>query len=309
MSGRYKEFGTGKFRNTVKVEAALLKGARRWLNINGYTEVVVPHIVNATGSCEVIDTLFELPYFGRKAYLTQTGQLYLEALVPFFGGKVWTFGSSFRAEPKADDRHLTEFSLLELEFEGDFEKMLRIVEQIFLEMLDEVRSVCYVDIPQKCGRIRYEEAIGRLGLTWGMDIRAPDEQKLSADFGCQPFFITHFPKELKYFNMRVSDEDPRVVNSADFILPKSGESAGCAEREYKPIRLRQRLLESSMWKNFIARGGDRRAFDWYLKAYEAHAYKLHSGFGMGLNRITKFVLGTDDIRDTTAYPTNAETIY
>jgi asparaginyl-tRNA synthetase len=308
---RYKLFEKPELKKTALVEAALLKGARKWLDENRYTEVIVPHIVGATGSCEVIETLFQLPYFGKQAYLTQTGQLYLEALVPFLGN-VWTFGSSFRAEERADDRHLTEFSLLELEFEGNFDVLLSTLEKLFVSMMQQMNALADVNTPRfsvPFKRLRYEDAVDSLGLTFGMDTTAIDEQKLVKENNDQPLFITHFPKELKYFNMRVNDEDPRVVNSADFILPKAGESAGAAEREFNPIKLRQRLLESSMMINYVSNGGDKNAFDWYLKAYQEYDYRLHSGFGMGINRVTKYVLQLDDIRETTVYPTNSEMVY
>jgi len=310
---RYKLFNLEELKTVARVEAELLKSARKWLDENGFMEVIVPHVVNATGSCELIDTLFRIPYFGRDAYLTQTGQLYLEALVPFLGGKVWTFGSSFRAEPRADDRHLTEFSLLELEFEGDFDALLNTIEEMFSYMMYSVRDLSevmqWIDLKHPFKRLLYEDAIAKLGLTFGMDLTSVDEQKLVKANDNQPMFITHFPKDLKYFNMRVNDDDPRIVNSADFLLPYGGESAGAAEREFNPIKLRQRLYESGMWTQFIANGGDKHAFDWYLNAYSKYDYKLHSGFGMGINRVTKYVLQLDDIRATTIYPTNAETIY
>jgi asparaginyl-tRNA synthetase len=310
---RYKLFDLKELKTVAKVEATLLKSARKWLDDHGFLEVIVPHVVNATGSCEIVDTLFKVPYFGRDAYLTQTGQLYLEALVPFLGGKVWTFGSSFRAESRADDRHLTEFSLLELEFEGDFGSLLKTIEDMFSDMMCAVRDLSevmnWIDLKHPFKRLRYEDAIAELGLTFGMDLTSVDERKLVENNGNQPMFVTHFPKDLKYFNMRVNDADSGIVNSADFLLPYGGESAGAAEREFNPIKLRQRLIESGMWVQFIANGGDKHAFDWYLDAYQKHDYRLHSGFGMGINRVTKYVLQLDDIRATTIYPTNAETIY
>ncbi|MGD0159337.1 MAG: amino acid--tRNA ligase-related protein [Candidatus Bathyarchaeia archaeon] len=310
---RYKLFGLKELRTVAKVEATLLRSAREWLDRNGFMEVIVPHVVNATGSCEIVDTLFRVPYFGKDAYLTQTGQLYLEALVPFLGGKVWTFGSSFRAEPRADDRHLTEFSLLELEFEGDFNALLNTIEDMFSSMMAAVQELPevmnWMNLKHPFKRMRYEDAIAELGLTFGMDTTSADEKKLLENNDDQPMFITHFPKDLKYFNMRQNDADSRIVNSADFLLPFGGESAGAAEREFNPNKLRQRLVESGMWTQFIGDGGDKHAFDWYLDAYQKYDYKLHSGFGMGINRVTKYVLQLDDIRATTVYPTNAETIY
>ncbi|MDH5779235.1 MAG: hypothetical protein OEZ29_01415 [Candidatus Bathyarchaeota archaeon] len=313
-SDRYKVFTSDALKTVALVEASLLKGARKYLNDNQYLEVVVPHVVSASGSCEIIETLLELQYFERQAFLTQTAQLYLEALVPFLGGKVYTFGPSFRAEPRVDSRHLVEFSLLELEFEGNFQKLLTVTEELFMSMIKEVLSLLSdsehlkkLNTPFK--RFSYEDAINTLDLEWGNDIYSTDEQELLKTNNNQPYFITHFPKELKYFNMRENDDDPRVVNSADFIVPYGGECVGAAEREHNPNILLKRLNESSMYINLVSKGGDPKSFDWYIKAYYDYPYKLHSGFGMGLNRVTKFVLQLDDIRQSTIYPVNRATIY
>jgi len=311
---RYKVFPSVALKTVALVEASLLRGARKYLDDNGYLEVSVPHVVSASGSCEIIETLLELQYFDRQAFLTQTAQLYLEALVPFLGGKLYTFGPSFRAESRVDSRHLVEFSLLELEFEGNFEKLLEVIEELFMSMIKEVLSLpinskhlVRLNTPFK--RFAYEEAINVLDLEWGNDIYSADEQELLRINDNQPYFITHFPKERKYFNMRENDDDPRVVNSADFIVPYGGESVGAAEREHNPNILLKRLNESSMYINLVAKGGDPKSFDWYIKAYYDYPYKLHSGFGMGLNRVTKFVLQLDDIRQSTIYPVNRVAIY
>lgn len=315
-ANRYKLFNTESLKTAALVEAALLRGARKYLDENSYTEVIVPHIVSATGSCEVIETLFKIPYFQNRAFLSQTAQLYLEALAPFLGGKVYSFGPSFRAESRADDRHLTEFSLLELEFEGDFKLLLTETEKTFKSMVSAVQNLPIdadlshlSDLKTPFERITYTDAIETLGLSWGNDIYSTDEQKLLEDTDNQPYFITHFPKELKYFNMRENGDNPKVVNSADLILPFGGEAVGAAEREYNPNILLKRLKESSMWTNLIATGGDPKSFDWYINAYYTYAYTLHSGFGLGLNRVTKFVLQLNDIRQTTMYPVNCETLY
>ena len=234
-------------------------------------------------------------------------------MIPVLNGKVWTFGPSFRAERKVDNRHLTEFSLLELEFEGNFEKLLFVLEDLITAMIRNLDSIdnaiCRIELEHPFKRLKYEEAVRKLGLTFGDDLSAVNEQKLIEFNKWQPLFVTHFPKELKYFNMRINDEDPRVVDSADLLLPGAGESAGAAEREFNSAILRKRLFESNMWNQFIARGGDVKAFDWYLDLYDIYPYMLHSGFGIGLNRVTKFVLKTGDIRQTTVYATNAETLY
>lgn len=304
-----ERFETDLFRKAVLTEASLLRGARKFLEENKFVEVVVPHLVSATGSCEVIETLFEVPYFDRTAFLTQTAQLYLEAVVPFLGGKVWTFGPSFRAESRVDNRHLTEFSLLELEFEGDFQQLLETIEKMFVRMIFEANHGLAESLKLPLMRMSYSEAIEKLGLAFGMDIQSSDEQKLLEQNRNQPFFLTHFPKELKYFNMRENESNSKLVNSADFIVPYGGECAGAAEREYNPARLLKRLEESAMFINYKARGGNPHAFDWYINSYFKHDYSLHSGFGMGLNRVTKYVLELEDIRRSTAYPVNKELLY
>jgi len=312
---RYKTFSSDGLKLVALTEATLLKGAREYLDKNDYTEIIVPHIANATGSCEIIDTLFKLPFFGEDKFLIQTGQLYLEALVPFLNNKVWTFGPSFRAESRVDSRHLVEFSLLELEFKGDFERLLNVIEELFMAMMEKTYSlpignmIHIADLKPPFKRYTYEEAINLLNLNWGMDITSVDENHLLKQNNNQPYFITHFPIELKYFNMRQNPEDSRVVNSADFIVPYGGECVGAAEREYKHIRLLQRLKSSSMYTNLVASGGDPHSFDWYLDAYKEYKYKLHSGFGMGLNRITKFALQLDDIRQSTIFPVNRASVY
>jgi len=111
----------------IKIESSLLRGARKYFEENNFIEVAVPHITKATGSCENVATMFELDYFGLKRYLSQTAQLYLEVLTPFLE-RVWCIGPSFRAEPRADERHLTEFTLVELEFAGDFAELLAHIE-------------------------------------------------------------------------------------------------------------------------------------------------------------------------------------
>ena len=280
----------------------------------------VPHITRATGSCENIYTLFGLNYFGEQAYLSQTGQLYLEALTPFLS-KVWCVGPSFRAEDRVDGRHLTEFTLLELEFKGDFEQLLSETESVVCAMTGElVRSEeaqalgveieWLKDISRPFKRITYSEAVellSREGVKWGDDLQSRHERMLVDTLGGKPLFITHYPKSMKFFNMIEDEKDPRVVKSADLILPHSGEAVGAAEREYRHDRLVERLMSSNMMKMLIQRGGSAKDFDWYLDFYKKHGIP-HSGCGIGVNRITQFALASDDIRAATVYPMNRESL-
>lgn len=319
---RHRLLPTLEMQAVVKIESSLLKGARKYFEEQGFVEVVVPHVTKATGACENIATMFEVDYFGKKGYLSQTAQLYLEVLTPFLG-KVWCIGPSFRAEPRADERHLTEFTLSELEFMGSFKELLERIEGLICSMvscaLSERRKefqLLNVDVERlrklrkPFEKITYTEAVELLagyGVKWGDDLKSSHEKLLVKMNDDQPLFITHFPKEIKFFNMKENEEDPAVVNSADLLLPISGEAVGAAEREYRYGKLYRRLVDSMMFKQLVEKGGSIEDFGWYLEFYKEHGV-LHSGCGIGLNRITQYVLGTDDIRATTAFPLNRESI-
>jgi asparaginyl-tRNA synthetase len=321
-NNRHRLLATPELHAIVKIESSLLRGAREYFEEQGFSEIVVPHMTRATGACENIATMFEIDYFGPKRYLSQTGQLYLEVLTPFLK-RVWCVGPSFRAEPLADERHLTEFTLIELEFAGDFEQLLEHVESLVCSMIDSTLkenvgelSFMNVDVERLRGmkrpfqRLTYTKAVemlSELGVRWGDDLKSNHEKLLVSLAGNQPLFITHFPRNIKFFNMKENDENPSVVNSVDLLLPSSGEAVGAAEREYRYEKLRERLQSSSMYRQLVERGGSIDDFRWYLEFYEKGGI-LHSGCGIGLNRITQFVLGTDDIRATTAFPMNRESI-
>ncbi len=319
---RQKLLSTPEMHAVVKIEGSLLKGARKYFEENDFTEVVVPHLTKATGACENIATMFELDYFGQKVYLSQTGQLYLEVLTPFLE-KVWCIGPSFRAEPLADERHLAEFTLIELEFAGNFEELLKHVEGAICSMVNCALSErehelqwLNVDIEKlkkikrPFQRITYTEAVGLLAeysVQWGDDLKSYHERTLVQMHGNQPLFVTHFPKAIKFFNMRENDENPAIVNSADLLLPVSGEAVGAAEREYRYDKLHERLVNSTMFKQLLEKGGSIEDFRWYLDFYKEQR-PLHSGCGIGLNRVTQFILGTSDIKATTAFPLNKESV-
>jgi len=320
--GRHRLLSTPYLHAVAKIEASLLKGARKYFDENGFVEVVVPHLTRATGACENIATMFELDYFGERAYLSQTAQLYLEALTPFLD-KVWCVGPSFRAEPDVDSRHLTEFTLIELEFKGGFNELLEHIEGVILSMVKcvlnermEELNLLGVDtqrleaLSRPFRRITYTEAVEQLsdyGVNWGDDLKSRHERLLVEINGNQPLFVTHYPKAIKFFNMKENDENPSIVNSADLLLPFSGEAVGAAEREYEYEKLYERLINSTMLKQLIEKEGSLEDFAWYLEFYKEHGAP-HSGCGIGLNRVTQFILGSNDIRTTTVFPLNRESI-
>ena len=314
----------------------IIQAAREHVESGGYTEVITPRIVKASGACENVDTLFEVSvdkdhgWFGRPAYLSQTGQLYLEALVPALE-KVYCVGSSFRAEPKVDDRHLIEFQLLEIESAGGFEQLLVEIEGVIKAMLCRVLIRQGTDQPfisplaattkleSKFPRLTYDQAIEELKnmgeqIEWGNDISSKREQMLVQRFGQQPLFITHFPdpmhdfgKEIeveKFFNMLPDSATPGRVLSCDLILPYSGESVGAAARVHDPDEMVKRLKNSRMFKRLKSRGGSIEDFAWYIETVKKHGSVPHAGCGFGLSRITQWMLGGNTIIENVSFPTN-----
>jgi len=319
---RFELYATPEMQAVARIEAALLQGARKYFDNNDFTEIIVPHLTRATGACENIATMFTVDHFGENCYLAQTGQLYLEVLTPFLK-KVWCIGPSFRAEPAVDERHLTEFTLIELEFEGDLWELMHHVEGVIhsmiqecltartdeLELLGVDKDKVNVNPPFK--KVSYTDAVEQLssfGVKWGDDLKSTHEKALVEIFGNRPLFITHYPKAIKFFNMKQNSSNPHIVNSTDLILPFSGEAVGAAERECEYEPLLQRLKDSNMLRQLIEKGGSLHDFDWYLEFYRQYGGTMHSGCGIGLNRVTQYVLGSSDIRASTVFPMNKQTL-
>ena len=319
---RHELLSTVELQSIAKIEASLLKGARGYFEDNGFVEVVVPHITKATGACENVGTMFALDYFGEQGYLSQTAQLYLETLTPFLK-KVWCIGPSFRAEPRADNRHLSEFTLIELEFAGDLSQLMKHIENMICSMIQRVleerkeeltllnvEEKRLLDVRSPFEKITYTSAVKDLAgyeVEWGDDLKSHHENFLVKIHGDKPLFITHYPKEIKFFNMKTNPENPGIVNSTDLILPFSGEAVGAAEREFDYTALHEKLASSTMLKQLKERGGSIEDFSWYLEFYKKHGIP-HAGCGIGLNRVTQFVLGIDDIRATTVFPLNRDSL-
>ncbi len=323
---RFEKINSSASAMADEVSAALYWGAMDYFRQNGFVWVDVPILTKITGACENVDTLYKVDHFGREAYLAQTGQLYLEAKIPIHK-KVCTVITSSRAEAEVDGRHLNQFQLLEFEQQGDFESMLTHVEGTIKSMFSNALATTrgqlralgrdteelarYVSEP--FGRVTYTQAINMLKGTplevaWGSDLKAGHEAAIVKMAGNKPTFITHYPKAIKFFNMRQNRENPLVVNSADLILPFAGEAVGSSEREDDPVALRQRLLSSPMFQILSKRGVTISEFDDYLKTVTDNPI-LHSGCGIGFSRVAQCALGASDIRQATSYPLNAETLY
>jgi asparaginyl-tRNA synthetase len=329
---------------SARLISQVMRSSRSYLEERGYVELAVPRIVRASGACENINTLFEVSVDGdftwfseKKGYLAQTGQLYLESMVPSLG-RVYCSGSSFRAEPKADNRHLIEFQLLEIEFSGDFEELLdeiqKLVQRIASDLLkhddpendfnlkeEDLKRLenSLRDFP----RLTYDQAIELLNelgeeISWGQDIAARMEQRMTAYFGEVPVLITRFPdpcwsfeKEIeveKFFNMLPDPENPGRVLSCDLILPHGGEAVGAAARVHQAETLTQRLSHSRMFKRLVEKGGGWDDFEWYLDRVKNNGCVPHVGGGFGLSRIIQFIKGSADIRECVSFVSNKETL-
>jgi len=321
-ANRFELYATPEMQAVARIEASLLRGARKYFDAHDFTEIIAPHLTRATGACENIATMFTVDHFGENCYLAQTGQLYLEVLTPFLK-KVWCIGPSFRAEPAVDERHLTEFTLVELEFEGDLWQLMHHIEGTIYSMIQEciaTRSEDLkllgvdkdrVNVKPPFKKVSYADAVEQLssfGVKWGDDLKSIHEKALVEVFGSKPLFVTHYPKAIKFFNMKQNSYNSNVVNSTDLLLPCGGEAVGAAERECEYEPLLQRLKDSNMLRQLIEKGGSIHDFDWYLEFYRLHGGTQHSGCGIGLNRVTQYVLGSSDIRASTVFPMNKQTL-
>lgn len=295
-------------RAILRVRNEVQKAIADFFYDRGYIRVDSPILTGAIG--EGASALFETDYFGEKAYLAQTGQLYLEAAAAALG-KVYCFGPTFRAEKSKTRRHLTEFWMVEAEvawFDSDDNMRLQeeLVSYIVARALDRCRAELeYLErdtsklenVVPPFPRISYTEAIARLqakgsDIQWGMDLGAPDETMISEDFD-RPVFICNYPKEAKAFYMKENPEDPRTVRCDDLIAPEGyGEIIGGSQREDDYDKLLARIREEGL---------PEEAYGWYLDLRKYGTFP-HSGFGLGLERTLAWITGRPHIREMIPFP-------
>ena len=300
----------------MKIKHSALKAAREYLLSNGWWEVTPPIITSS--AVEGGATLFELKYFDKKAYLSQSAQLYLEVLI-FSLEKVWSLTPSFRAEKSRTRRHLAEYWHLELEAAwyhmNDMMKVAEelvayIVENVLRERKDELQllkrdtKILEKSIETPYPRITYDKAIEILqskgfNIKWGDDLGADEERALTEEFE-QPFFITHFPKQIKAFYMKLDPNRPDVVLGFDMLAPEGyGEIIGGSEREDDYEKLLKRIIEFGL---------NPDDYKWYLDL-RRYGSVPHSGFGLGIERLVMWIAGIDHIRDAIPFPRFRERVY
>ena len=299
-----------------RIRETAFKAFREFFQARGFWEVSPPILTQA--AVEGGATLFKVDFFGKPAYLSQSAQLYLEALI-FSLERVWTLAPSFRAERSRTRRHLYEYWHLEAEEAwAHMEDEMRLVEElvayttkrILEERLEELsllkRDTEKLEPATKTPypRIRYSEAIEILrrkgwSLEYGDDLGADEERALTEEFE-KPFFVTHFPMELKSFYMKPDPENPREALAFDLLAPEGvGEIVGGSERQDDYEALKRQIME---------RGLNPEDYKWYLDL-RRYGTVPHSGFGLGVDRYIMWVAGLDHIRDALPFPRFRDRIY
>jgi asparaginyl-tRNA synthetase len=279
--------------------------------------VLIDSPILTANAAEGTSTLFETDYFGDKAYLSQSGQLYLEPAAAAFG-KVYCFGPTFRAEKSKTRRHLTEFWMVEpevafLDFEGlqnlaeEFVEYIagRVLERCQEELKQLERDVTKLEqIKRPFPRISYRDAIELLkskGMeaNFGDDIGGDEETVIANSFD-RPVLITRYPASIKAFYMKPDPNDPEVALAMDMIAPEGyGEIIGGSQRIDDYDLLLQRIREHKLPED---------AFQWYLDVRRYGTFP-HSGFGMGIERCVAWMTGVPHLRETIPYPRTINRIY
>jgi len=268
-------------------------------------------------SVEGTSTLFETDYFGDKAYLSQSGQLYLEPAAASFG-KVYCFGPTFRAEKSKTRRHLTEFWMVEPEVAFlDFEGLCELAEDFIVYLVGRALERCGEHLkrlerdPKKLEivtkpfpRITYRDGIKTLQgkgfpVNFGDDLGADEETALGAEFE-KPLIVSRFPTAIKSFYMQPDPQDPEVVLGLDMLAPEGyGEIIGGSQRIHDLALLEKRLDEHKL---------PREAYEWYLDVRRYGTFP-HAGFGMGLERVVTWICGIHHLREAIPYPRTLKRIY
>jgi asparaginyl-tRNA synthetase len=263
-------------------------------------------------SCEGTTNLFEIDYFGeRKAYLTQSGQLYAEAGALAFG-KVYCFGPTFRAEKSKTRRHLTEFWMVEpevayftlaedMQLAEDFVSYIlsRVIERRGEELKVLERDITKLEKAaiKPYPRLAYDDAVSRLkekgfAVNWGDDFGGDEETALSADFET-PVLVHRYPTACKAFYMKRDPERPEVALCVDMLAPEGyGEIIGGGQREDDYETLKQRIVDHNL---------PLEPLDWYLDL-RRYGSVPHAGFGMGIERMVAWACGIHHIREAVPFP-------
>ena len=308
MDNRHLWIRSRKQNAILRVRHTIIKACRNYLDDNGFTLVDTP--IFTPTSCEGTTTLFETEYFGRKAYLAQSVQLYSEATSVSLG-KVYCFVPTFRAEKSKTRRHLTEFWMVEPEVTyNDLDDNMDLAEQFVCYIIQKVleerseelklleRDISKLEnIIPPFPRISYTEAVQKLNdseheFEWGGDFGGEDET-IIAEFFDKPVFVHRYPAAIKAFYMKRDADDEKLALGVDLLAPEGyGEIIGGGQREDDYDTILKRLKEHGL---------PEKEFKWYLDLRK-YGSVPHSGFGMGIERVVAWICGLKHIRETIPFP-------
>jgi len=315
MEHRHLWIRSARQRAALHIRSEVEQGIHDFFYERDFVRIDSPILTPA--ACEGTSTLFETDYFGDKAYLSQSGQLYLEPAISAFG-RVYCFGPTFRAEKSKTRRHLMEFWMVEpevafLEFDGLCDLAEEFVVYLVARVLDRCRedlaalerdTSALERVVRPFPRLTYTEAIERLNakgkpIAWGDDFGA-DEETAIAEGLDRPLVVSRFPAAFKAFYMQPDPRDPRVVLGLDVIAPEGyGEIIGGSQRIHDHDLLLERIRAHEL---------PVEAFQWYLDVRKFGSCP-HSGFGMGLERFVAWMGKLDHLRETIPYPRLLYKIY
>lgn len=316
MDHRHLWLRSKKQHAIMKIRNEIIRATYEFFHQEGFVKVDPPIL---TGSApEGTTELFATKYFDEDAYLSQSGQLYMEAAAMALG-KVFSFGPTFRAEKSKTKRHLIEFWMIEPEMAFvEFNENLEYQENYVTHVVQSVLENCKVElhtlgrdtaklenIKAPFPRITYDEAIKFLqekgfdDIEWGDDFGAPHETAIAESYD-KPVFITHYPTSLKPFYMQPAPDRDDVVLCADLIAPEGyGEIIGGSERVHDLELLEARLKENGL---------DQETYKWYTELRQ-YGSVPHSGFGLGLERTVAWISGAPHVRETIPFPRLLNRLY
>ncbi len=321
MENRHLWIRTPRQSAILRIRAEIIKAARDFLDEQGFTLTDPPILTPA--ACEGTSTLFPVEYFGEEAFLTQSGQLYIESTALALG-KVYSFGPTFRAEKSKTRRHLTEFWMVEPEMTyAGLDELMELAENFISFIVNRVltrrgqdllltgRDVSRLEtIQAPFPRLRYDEAVRMLNeahtrgelpdsFEYGNDFGSPDETYLSLQFD-RPVMVHRYPAAVKAFYMQPDPEDPQYALCVDVLAPEGyGEIIGGSERIADYDLLKQRIEEHNLPLD---------AFQWYLDL-RRYGSVQHAGFGMGIERAVAWICGLDHVRETIPFARTLNRMY
>jgi asparaginyl-tRNA synthetase len=305
----------------LRVRAEIIKAVRDFFDDRGFTLTDPPILTPA--ACEGTSTLFPVDYFDEQAYLTQSGQLYIEATAMALG-KVYSFGPTFRAEKSKTRRHLTEFWMVEPEVAyATLDDLMDLAEALISSVVQRCLEKRHTDlrtigrdlahlekITAPFPRVTYDDAVKMLQeghangalenkFEWGGDLGSPDETYLSTQFD-KPVMVHRYPAQIKAFYMEPDPQRPDLALCVDVLAPEGyGEIVGGSQRMASYDLLLQRIREHNL---------PEEAFKWYLDLRK-YGSVPHGGFGMGIERVVAWVCGLEHVRETIPFARTLHRLY